>query len=373
MVPAHLSVRQLELLRAVCREYLLGGDEVSSAALAKICDWSSATIRNELVALERVGLVDRAHRSAGCRPTRAGLEHYVREQPRGDEPPPTLAHAVERSLAGSAATPEQGVRAAVCVLAELAGCVAVSFVTDTSSKRVAELELVPLSSARALAVVAFEGGGNTVQPIGVPGFASVQALADELLHAQARLRALCIGRTLHEAHAELLRLQRELQSHVDRRLAEVVRLGLSLVAGGLDPLWLSVAGQSNLAPGLAGLGLDGLRDVLGMLEDDRRLADILCQLLPPSPTAERPRAQVVLGGGALLGLDDGPADARPVADAPLRLALVGCRLPSAIGPGMGVATAGRVGAVAVIGPDRLDYAALIPLVEYAARALAART
>jgi heat-inducible transcriptional repressor len=288
----------------------------------------------------------------------------VREQPRDDEPPPVLARAVERSLAGHAASPEQGVRAAVCVLAELAGCVAVSFVTDTSSKRVAELELVPLSSARALAVLAFEGGGNTVQPIGVPGFPSVQALADELIHAQARLRALCIGRTLHEAHAELLRLQRELQSHVDRRLAEVVRLGLSLVAGGLDPLWLSVAGQSNLAPGL---GIDGLRDVLGMLEDDRRLADILWQLLPPMPSAERPRAQVVLGGSALLGQGHEGVDDRPVADAPLRLALVGCRLPAAIQP------AGRVGAVAVIGPDRLDYAALIPLVEYAARALAART
>ncbi len=371
MVSDHLSVRQLELLRAVCREYLLGGDEVASAALARSCDWSSATIRNELAALERCGLVDRPHRSAGCRPTRAGLELYVREQPRDDEPPPVLARAFERSLAGSAASPEQGMRAAVCVLAELAGCVAVSFVTDSSSKRVADVELVPLSSARALAVVSFEGGGNTVQPIGVPGCASVQALSDELLESQRRLRELCIGRTLHEAHAELLRLQHALQSHVDRRLAEVVRLGLSLVAGGLDPLWLSVAGASNLAPGLAGLGLDGLREVLGRLEDDRRLADILWQLVPPVPSAERPRAQVVLGGSSLLGLDHeatAGTDARAVGDAPLRLALVGCRLPS-FGPPSGA----RAGAVAVIGPDRLDYAALIPLVEYAARALAART
>jgi heat-inducible transcriptional repressor len=367
----HLSPRQAELLRAVCREYLLVGDEVASAALARSCDWSSATIRNELVALERAGLVDRAHRSAGCRPTRAGLEHYVREQPHRDEPPPELARVVERSLASSSARPEHGVRAAVCVLAELAGCVAISFVADPTRKPVVGLELVPLSSARALAVVAFDDGGSTVQPIDVGGFASVRALADELLPVQTRLRELCIGRTLHEAHAELLRLQRELQSHVDSRLAEVVRLGLSLVGGGLDPLWLSVAGQSNLTHGLGGLGLDGLREVLGRLEDDRRLADILWQLLPPAPSAERPRAQVVLGGSTLL---DGEARSG-TDDAPLRLALVGCRLPTTPSPAGPDAPAMsvRIGAVAVIGPDRLDYASLIPLVEYAARALAART
>lgn len=370
MEQTELRPRQAELLRAVCRSYLLGGDDVPSAALAREHDWSPATIRSELAALERAGLVDRAHRSAGCRPTRAGLEHFVRSQPKLHDPPQGAARAMERSLAGSSGSVEHDLRAAVRVLAEVGGCVAVSFLADPGRRRVNELELVPLSSTRLLVVVGFEGGGTTMQPVGFDDYATIEALADEAIALQARLRAFCIGRTLLEAHAELARARDELRLRVDHRLAEVVRLGLSVCTGGeLDPLWLSVAGQSGLARGLGAAGLDGLREVLSRLEDDRRLAEILCQLLPVAEHAEAPHAQVVLGDAALLdhaGLDRGGSGDAWGANG-LRLALVGCRLPVAAG------ASAKLGAIAVLGPDRMDYASVIPLVEYAARALAART
>ncbi len=363
-----LRPRQAELLRAVCRAYLLGGDDVPSAVLAREYDWSPATIRNELVALERAGLVDRAHRSAGCRPTRAGLEHYVAARPRDAEPPAGAARAVERSLAGSGSM-EHDLRAAVRVLAEVGGCVAVSFVADPGRRRVRELELVPLSATRLLVVVGFDGGATTVHPVSFEDHPTVESLTSEALGIQARLREFCLGRTLFEAHAELATARDELRLRVDRRLAEVVRLGLSLCAGAeLDPLWLSVTGQARLARGIGPGGGDGLGEVLARLEDDRRLAEILCQLLPAASFAEQPHATVVLGGAAMLDHGSSPhGGATAAGDATLRLALVGCRLPAT-----STATA-RVGAIAVLGPDRMDYASVIPLVEYAARALAART
>lgn len=364
-----LRPRPAELLRAVCRAYLLGGDDVPSAALAREYDWSPATIRSELAALERAGLVDRAHRSAGCRPTRAGLEHYVRTRGPQGEPPAGAARAMDRSIAGSGGSVEQDLRAAARVLAEVGGCVAVSFVADPGRRRVRELELVPLSATRMLVVVGFDGGATTMQPVGFDDSPSVDALAREAVALQARLREFCIGRTLFEAHAEFARARDELRLRVDRRLADVVRLGLSFCTGAeLDPLWLTVTGQASLARGVGATDVEGLGEVLARLEDDRRLAEILCQLLPAS-SAHDPHAQVVLGGAALLdhapgGESSATAELRPAA---LRLALVGCRLPAS------AADSARVGAIAVLGPDRMDYATVIPLVEYAARALAART
>jgi heat-inducible transcriptional repressor len=381
-----LKPRQAELLGAVCRAYLLGGGDVPSSELARaiatsqqghaqghgqghgqghVQGWSSATIRAELAHLERMGLVDRAHRSAGCRPTRAGLERYVRTHPRPSDPPPPAARAVDRSL-GEGATVEQDVRATARVLSEVGGCIAVTFVADPECRRIREVELVPIAAARVLVVVGFEGGATTMHAVDLEDPARVDP-SRELPAIQAKLRELCLGRTLASAHTELVRLRRDLESSIDHRLAEVVRVGLSLCEGAeLDPLALTIAGQARLARGLGDVGAEGLGEVLAALEDDRRLASLLCQLLPPGVT---PRAEVLLGGRALLdGSRDGSPRGQDDGDrtSALRLALVGCRLPTApLGPA-------RVGAIAVLGPDRLDYASVIPLVEYAARALATR-
>jgi heat-inducible transcriptional repressor len=383
--PDPITARQAELLRDVCREYLVRGHEVASAALARGSGWSSATVRSELAALERRGFVVRAHRSAGCRPTLPGLAHYVRGLPLASAPSPELARAVDRSLDGDAPSPEQSVRAAVHVLAEVAGCVAVSFVGDARAGTVDTLEVVPLVGPRALVVLGFRTGSTSVHPVQVDRLAEGSSdLGADLLHVQARLRQLCIGRTLEQAHAELDALQHDAAWRVDRLLAEALRIGLALCSlGAFDPLWLHVAGQSSLARDLGAQGSEIVAEVLTRLEDYRRLADVLCQLLP-APGLADPRAEVHFGGSALLaGRDrdrgdeltlgaagaDGRSDHGERDDAPLRLAVVGCRLPAEPEAN----AAGRMGAVALVGVDRMDYAAVVPLVEYAAKALAART
>jgi len=379
-----LSARQAELLREVCREYLVGGHEVASAALAHKSGWSSATIRSELAALERRSLVVRPHRSAGCRPTLQGLQHYVRSLPLDHAPRPELARAVDRSLEGDASSPEQPVRAAVQVLAEVAGCVAVSFVGDARAGVVHSLELVPLVGARALVVLELEPGSTSVHTVQLDHLAEgTSDLASDVLRLQAFLRRLCMGRTLEQAHAEIEQLRAHAEWRVDRLLAEAVRIGLALCnLGAFDPLWLHVAGQSSLARVLAGSGAELVGDVLTRLEDYRRLADVLYQLLPVAGRAH-PRAEVLLGGPALLATRSSGAD-DPMAEQPLRLAVVGCRLPGdaeAAGAATGAGPSAdepsrkssRMGAIALVGVDRMDYAEVVPLVQYAAKALAART
>lgn len=371
-----LSERQARILRAVCRDFIVTGVEVASAALVRRHGflWSSATLRQELAALERMGLLRRAHRSAGCSPTEAGLRCYVASLPTDRPAQPELISAVDHSLQRLRDDPSRGMRAAMCVLSEASGCLAVSFFGTARDLRTTQVDVVPLVGARALVVLTLEGGATHVQPVELEpppaGASADEADPGVALRAlQERLRRLCLGRTLPDAREALVRRLHEHEAQVDRLLAQALRVALSLCAvSPLDPLWLQRAGQPALARSLA--DADRLGDVLSLLEDDQRLAEVLEQLLPAGDDV--PRARVHVGARGLL---DGAAAGRPPSapeprsldphgDAEPSLSLVGCRVPVSGGPDRGV--------VALLGPARMDYAAMIPLVEYAARALAAR-
>lgn len=413
--PGHggtLTERQASILRAVCRHYIVHGDEVASRALARAHGFrcSSATLRQELAALEREGLVSRPHRSAGCTPTTQGLAQYVealQSTPSEARVDPTIAQAVDRSLRDLRGSPQQGMRAAVCVLSDVSGCLAVTFVGGSASDRVRTVELVPLVGERMLAVVEMEGGATHMVTVGIDALSAesmiAAARADEspregdgprdetpdlegidgiesidgieaIERLRTELRRLCAGKTLPEAREEVLRRIGEHEARVDRILAHALALGLLLSSvGPLDPLWLQAAGGSALA--LGGVDATQLSDVLGLLEDDQRLAEVLSQLVGEAGPGEQPRAHVHLGAGALLRASSdasrttGPHPVVTPSSTPQRcLTLVGCPVPL---PRSEAGQAVQRGAVALIGPDRMDYAAVIPLVEYAARALGA--
>lgn len=358
-----LTERQQQILRAVCRDFVVYGHEVGSSALARRHGfrWSSATLRQELAVLERCGLLRRPHRSAGCSPTEAGMRRYVAQLGPSAAPEPTLVSAVDRSLEHLRDDPGRGMRAAVCVLSEVSGCLAVSFLGTAQAGRMEQVDVVPLVGSRALVVLTLEGGASQIQPVDLEVSEGVDR-GSEQRRLQERLRRLCVGRTLPDARDVLLERLHEREARVDRALAAALRVALSLCGVSLlDPLWMQVAGQPALARGVSDVG--SLGDVLTLLEDDQRLAELLDQLLPAS--AGPLRARVHVGVQDLLeagrGSDDGGREPG--------LSLIGCRVPvAADGPVRGPDR----GAVALLGPARMDYASMIPLVEYAARAMAAR-
>ena len=363
-----LSPRQDAILRAVCRDYILGGDEVSSSALVRRHGfrWSPATMRQELAALEHMGYLRRPHRSAGCTPSRRGLQHFAAHLPGGIGPGADVVAAVEHSLRRLRADPPvdlargmaRSMRATACVLSEISGCLAVTFLGSTSEERIEQVDVVRLVGPRALVVLSMPGNTARMQPVDLDE-CDDDAWPSTLERLQSRLRALCVGRTLSQAREELASRVNVHEAQVDRLLAQALRVGLAVCsADALDPLWMEVAGQPALVRG--SVDLDRLGDVLALLEDDQRLARVLCQLLP-EPDGGAVRAEVRVGAEGLVtqAEDEGAPG----------LALVGCRVPvrrSARGD------AAERGAVVLIGPDRMDYAVAIPLVEYAARALAAR-
>lgn len=368
-----MSSRQQEILAAVCRDYIVSGGEVSSAGLIRTHGfrWSSATIRQELAVLERDGFVHRPHRSSGRLPTHAGLEYYVRTLPTGAEPSPAAAAALDRSLRDVGQHLESDLRATSCVLSGVAGCVAIAFWGASRSGTIADIDIVPLGGPRALVALTMDDRSTVMHPVTLDGSSESAGDADqELRRLQARLRSLCSGRSLAQARAALLDRQHEVEARFDACLAQALRVGLTLCAGAsLDPLWMHVAGQPSLVREVTDAA--SLGDVLSLLDDVHRLADVVCQLLPEAVhEGESLRARVHLGledasrGGAPSPAYGGSSASEGVAG----IALVGCRLR-----GMGPTYEGRTGAVALLGSPRMDYATLIPLVEYAARTLATHT
>lgn len=352
-----LSPRQQQILAAVCRDYIVSGTEVSSAGLIRTHGflWSSATIRQELAVLERDGFVHRPHCSSGRLPTQAGLEYYIRSLP-SSEPSPAAAAALDRSLRAVGQRLESDLRAASCVLSGVAGCVAVAFWGASRGGKIADIDVVPLVAPRALVALTMDDRSTVMHPVMLERWPEKANFEAELRRLQECLRSLCRGRTLAQARAELLDRQREVEAQFDARLAETLRVGLTLCAGAsLDPLWLHVAGQPSLVRDVT--DVESIGDVLSLLDDVHRLADVLCQLFPDEGDPEALRARVHVG-----------LDETPRTEGIAGIALVGCRLR-----GRGPNNEGRTGAVALLGSPRMDYAALIPLVEYAARTLATHT
>ncbi len=358
-----LSERQARILHALCREYMASGRPAASSSVSRALGlrWSSATIRNELVALELLGYVYQPHQSAGRLPTSRGLGFYIRGLPLASEPPPTMRRVVDHSLAPRVSGPSD-MRTTARVLSELVGCVAVAFIGEPRRAVMQHLTLLVMQGSYALVTLTLDDGTISRHPLRLDSRLLESADAAAIGGLQERLRELCIGKTLDEARVFLEHRVTDEEARFDRWLGESLRLGLLLCTmANLDPLWLQVAGRRLLAQSTAtGFGsVDALAHILGLLEDYHQLAEVLCQLLPER-RGDDPHAEVRLGRdlGSLLVTDEG-------AGMP-SMSLVGCRLPNHSGDE-------KTGAVVLLGPDRMDYEAVIPLVEYAAQALASRT
>jgi heat-inducible transcriptional repressor len=381
-----LSARQRRILFALCREYIVDGRPVASAALSRATgiEWSSATIRHELVVLEQLGFLHQPHSASGRFPTARGLQAFIDELARTREPRAEHREVLEVGLR-DVADSGRAVRAATQVLSQLVGCVAVGFVAAPREGRIASVRLVATAPLRALAIVTLEGGAVSVHPVELEpeDAASLDQIA-------GRLAELTVGHTLEEARAELAALLVHDEARVDGALAAALEVGLRCyTAAALEPESMQVAGQGRLAREPWSDG-DELAALLAVLEDDRRLASVLCQLLPPPPSGElqAPHApQAPYAPQALVRFDlalrrlSGWSERRVRAES-ADPAERGREAPTRESPGVGLALVGtrvammpqppRMGVLALIGPPRLDYETAIPLVEYAARAVATR-
>ncbi len=335
-----LDERARDIFRRVVEAYLETGEPIGSRTLSRGgIQLSPASIRNTLQDLAQLGLLDSPHTSAGRLPTHAGLRLFVDGLLEVGDVGEAEKREIDARLSVRGRSFEDALNEASGILSGLAGGAGI-VVSPVREAGVKHVEFVALGPDQALAVMVFDDGQveNRLMRL-APGL-TPSALLEASSFLASRLKGRTLTETRSEMRAELDRARREL----NETAARLVEDGLAAWSGGEDAdRSLIVRGRANL------LGEAG---ALEDLEKVRRLFDDLEQ-----------KEQ-------LIGLLDDVRDAQGVRifiGAETRLfSLSGSAVIAA--PYM----SGRqkvLGAIGVIGPARLNYARVIPLVDYTARVL----
>ena len=335
---ADLNKRAREILRLIVDAYVETGEPVGSRAISRKLGMSlsPATIRNVMADLEDVGLLHAPHTSAGRLPTDAGLRLFVHGLLQvghlSDDERDTIngrASAAGRSL------PEM-LGEATAVLSGLSGCTGLVIAPKTDQP-LKHLEFVNLGPGRTLIVMVTEDGvvENRVieTPLGIP--------AASLVMASNYLSSRLIGRTIEEGRAAILAEIETARTQLDALTAGLVEAGLAIRSIGTDQL--IVRGQSNLLDDIGGRAdVARIRALFEALETK----DSMLKLLEAANRAEG--VQIFIGSENDL------------------FAHAGCSM--IITPYMN-SREQVVGAIGVIGPTRLNYARIIPMVDYTAKVI----
>ena len=334
---AELTDRMREIFGLVVESYLERGAPVGSKMLTGSISLSPASIRGVMQELEERGLLTHPHTSAGRIPTETGLRLFVDGIMQASAPDPRERAEIERQI-GRDQPIEDALAAASAALSgssQAAGVV----LAPKQEIRLRQLNLVPLSTERALAVLVGADGTVENRVVSLEPGTSPTALEQVTNFVNARLS----GLTLAEAEARLRQQIREQKDAIDAAAAELVASGLA--AWSQDharrPV-LIVRGQANLIDESAAADLERVRKLLDELEDRQEIARLL------DSARDAPGCRIFIGSENRMFALSGSS----VIAAPFR------------------GSHGEVvGVVGVIGPTRLNYARVVPMVDFTAKAL----
>jgi heat-inducible transcriptional repressor len=335
-----LNDRARDVFRQIVESYLTTGAPVGSRTLSKLGGFglSPASIRNVMQDLEEMGLLASPHTSAGRLPTEIGLRLFVDGMMQAAEPAPEERAAIEEQVRGRGLPIEDVLSRTTAVLAGLSACAGIVMVPKAEAV-LRQLSFVPLAPDRALAVLV--GGDGTVEnrivelPPGLPPSALVQASN----YINARLSGLTLGQAAERLRQEIAAERAEL----DVLSQDVVERGLAVWSsdGAQRPV-LIVRGQAHLLDEQGATDLERLRSLLADLDGKEDLVRVL-------DIARAAQAMKIFIGSEnqLFSLSGSSVIAAPYRDTSDRV----------------------VGVIGVIGPTRLNYARVVPMVDYTAKAL----
>ena len=338
---AQLNERSREIFRQIVESYLATGEPVGSRNLSRILPMtlSPASIRNVMSDLEQLGLIYAPHTSAGRLPTELGLRFFVDALMQIGDLTEDDRKAIEAQVAASGQS-----KSVEAVLTEASGLLsgmsraAGVVLTAKMNQRLKHVEFVRLEPERALVVLVGEDGQVENRVLNVPVGLPTSALTEASNFLNAHIR----GKTLSEARVELQRAFEARQAELDELTARIVAAGLASWSGGeSSERKLIVRGQAHLLDDLRVLAdLERVRLLFDDLETRREVIDLLGR----AEQAEGVR--VFIGSeNKLFSLSGSSTIVAPYHDASGRI----------------------IGVLGVIGPTRLNYARIVPMVDYTAR------
>jgi len=335
-----LSERSREIFREIVDAYVATGEPVGSRTLSRRLSLalSPATIRNVMADLEDAGLLFAPHTSAGRVPTEAGMRLFVNGLLELGTLGAEERDRIDGQCRATGKSVETMLEEALSTLAGLSRCAGM-VLAPKSQVGLKHVEFVPLGPGRALVVLVTEDGLVENRVLELPNEVTPSALVEAGNFLNSRL----IGRTLDETREAVLAEIESKRSQLDALTGKVVAAGLATWAGGDKGGQLIVRGQSHLLEDVTVLtDLERIRALFAALETREQLL----KLLDLTNTAEG--VQIFIGAENEL------------------FSVSGCAM--IVAPY--VNSADRiVGAIGVIGPTRMNYARIIPLVDYTAKVI----
>ena len=333
-----LDARSRDIFRMIVETYLREGEPVGSRNLSRMLPLtlSPATVRNVMADLEALGLIYAPHVSAGRLPTQQGLRFFVdafmeigdlseeerrviEAQVKASGPGQTLEHMMTEAsqlLSGMS-------RGAGLVLA------------SKQELALKHIEFIQLEPTKALAVLVSQNGEVENRVVDLPAGVTASQLHEASNFLNAHIR----GRTLAEARAEISRVKEETKAALNQLSQDLVERGLAVWAGaeGSTPARLIVRGRANL---LENVTAQADLELLRHLFEDLETQEGILQLLDLAE--EGPGVRIFIGSeNKLFSLSGSSLVVAPYRDTNSR----------------------------VIGPTRLNYARIVPMVDYTAQVI----
>ncbi len=334
-----LNDRTRSIFKVVVESYLESGAPVGSRTLSKIggLNLSPASIRNVMQDLEEAGLLASRHTSAGRMPTDQGLRLFVDGMMQAAEPTAEERRAIESQLEGSGPI-EDALAAATSALSGLSACAGVVMVAKREAV-LKQFSFARLSQVQALAIMVGADGSVENRLVEIAPSVSDSALVEASNYISATLSGLTLSEALARIDAEI----RGQKAELDKVSAQLVRKGLALWSlDANDRPVLIVRGQSHLLDDAAADDLERVRQLLDELENTEEIARLI------DNAREAQATRIFIGAeNNLFSLSGSSVIAAPYREAGGKI----------------------VGVVGVIGPTRLNYARIVPMVDFTAQAL----
>jgi heat-inducible transcriptional repressor len=341
-----LNSRSQEIFRRLVERYLDTGVPVGSRDLSRLLqvELSPASVRNVMADLEDLGLIAAPHTSAGRAPTQQGLRFFVDSMLEVGTVNETERNRIARHIEGTAghAQVEDVLAEASSLLSGLSQGAGVVIATKADMV-LKHIEFVRLDATRAMAILVGEDGQVENRILDLPpGFT-----ASALQQAGNYLANYVVGRTLAEARKVLHERRAEQRVELDELTQKLVDAGIATLAepGGNAAPTVIVRGRANLINDtMASDELARMRQLFDELESK----DGLLELLGDAERAQGVR--IFIGSeNKLFSLSGSSVILSPYKDANDRI----------------------VGVLGVIGPTRLNYARIVPVVDYTANVITA--
>src|SRR5262245_20625973 len=338
---AALNERSREIFRQIVESYLATGEPVGSRNLSRLLPitLSPASVRNVMSDLEQLGLIYAPHTSAGRLPTELGLRFFVDALMQVGDLSEKDRRSIEAQVAGAHTSKslEAVLTEASQMLSGLTRSAGV-VLTAKTNVRLKHVEFVRLEPERALAVLVAEDGQVENRVLNVPAGLPTSSLTEAGNFLNARIR----GKTLAELRGEIEKAVTEGQAEFDQLTQKVIATGLASWSGGdVAERQLIVRGHANLLEDLRALeDLERVRSLFDALETKRGVIDLLGR------AEQADGVRIFIGSeNKLFSLSGSSTIVAPYRDS----------------------QGGIVGVIGVIGPTRLNYARVIPMVDYTAR------